>query len=69
MYKKTFSAVTAEENARTKTIIAEKKPEKVEVEEEEVFAPHAPEEEKVPLTEKIKSMLSRMFEVEDQSIK
>ena len=27
------------------------------------------EEEKIPLTEKIKSMLSRMFEVEDQSIK
>ncbi len=28
----------------------------------------APEEEKIPLTEKIKQMLSKMFEVEDQKI-
>ena len=27
------------------------------------------EEEKIPLTEKIKTMLSKMFEVEDQPIK
>ena len=31
--------------------------------------PPVHEEEKIPITEKIKSMLSKMFEVEDQPIK
>ena len=38
-----------------------------EVEEDTCQAP-VHEEEKIPLTEKIKIMLSRMFEVEDQPI-
>ena len=39
-----------------------------EEEEEEAIKPPVQEEEKIPLTEKIKSMLMKMFEVEDQSI-
>ncbi len=38
-------------------------------EEEEAFIPQSQEEEKISLTDKIKTMLSKMFEVEDQPIK
>jgi cell division protein FtsA len=69
MYKKTFNAGNSEEFVKPKAVIIEKKPELEVVEEEETFIPRAPEEEKIPLTEKIKSMLSKMFEVEDQPIK
>ena len=74
-YKKSFDAGAREEFARTRY-----KPE-VEPEEETVDSftgntetkaaakPRLQEEERVPLTEKIKSMLSKMFEVEDQPIK
>jgi hypothetical protein len=69
MYKKTFNAGNSEDFVKPKAVIIEKKPELEVVEEEEAFIPRAPEEEKIPLTEKIKSMLSKMFEVEDQPIK
>jgi len=64
-YKKSFNAGVQEEFVKP-VVIAQHAEEKEE--EEEKFAPVAPEEEKIPLTEKIKSMLSRMFEVEDQPI-
>jgi cell division protein FtsA len=69
-YKKTFNAGSAEEFVKPKAVIVEK-PQvtaEVEEEEEEVSVPQAHEEEKIPLSEKIKTMLSRMFEVEDQPI-
>jgi hypothetical protein len=66
-YKKTFNAGSVDEFVRPKTIVVDKNQE-VE-EEEDPFTAPVPDEEKIPLTEKIKSMLSRMFEVEDQSIK
>jgi cell division protein FtsA len=59
-YKKSFNAGIREEY--TKPDIAD-----VENEEEEIINSF-PDEEKTPLTEKIKLMLSRMFEVEDQTI-
>jgi cell division protein FtsA len=63
-YKKSFNAGVQEEFVKPKpTVVAQQ----VETE-EETFIPPVPEEDKIPLTEKIKSMLSRMFEVEDQSI-
>jgi cell division protein FtsA len=63
-YKKSFNAGTSEEYIKPKPIVVDQH-----AEEEETFAPPVQEEEKIPLTEKIKSMLSRMFEVEDQPIK
>jgi cell division protein FtsA len=57
-YKKTFNAGSSAEFVKSK----------VEVKGETLYPP-VQEEEKIPLTEKIKSMLSRMFEVEDQPIK
>jgi cell division protein FtsA len=64
-YKKPFNAGTLEEYDRPGASSA--LPKREEVEE------HAPEpvreDEKIPLTEKIKSILSKMFEVEDQPIK
>ena len=66
-YKKTFNAGNTEEYVKPKVVMAGQLEE--EEEEQETFTPPAHEEEKIPLTEKIKSMLSRMFEVEDQPIK
>ncbi|HUX58399.1 MAG TPA: cell division protein FtsA [Bacteroidales bacterium] len=60
-YKKTFNAGSKEVFV-TPTVAA------MEQHEEEGIEPPMPEEEKTPLTEKIKIMLSRMFEVEDQTI-
>ncbi len=65
-YKKTFNAGSMDEFVRPKTIVVDKHQD---IEEEETFTAPVPEEEKIPLSEKIKSMLSRMFEVEDQPIK
>jgi cell division protein FtsA len=65
-YKKTFNAGSMDEFVRPKTVVVDKHQE---IEEEGTFTAPVPEEEKIPLTEKIKSMLSRMFEVEDQPIK
>jgi len=65
-YKKTFNAGTMDEYVRTKT--EEQKQEPGENGTGETARPPVQEEEKTPLTEKIKAMLSKMFEVEDQSI-
>ena len=67
-YKKSFNAGIQEEFVKPKPVVEAQHTDEKE-EEEEKFAPVMPDEEKIPLTEKIKSMLSRMFEVEDQSIK
>ena len=64
-YKKSFNAGNSEDYVKPRTVVADQHNEG----EEETFAPPVQEEEKIPLTEKIKSMLSRMFEVEDQPIK
>ncbi len=72
-YKKTFNAGSAEEYSKPKVAEAVKHVEvEIKEEEEEIvdsFTSAEPEEDKIPLTEKIKSMLSKMFEVEDQPIK
>jgi hypothetical protein len=64
-YKKSFNAGVKEEFVKPKVAVVAQHEE----EEEEELKPSVQEEEKIPLTEKIKIMLSRMFEVEDQSIK
>jgi cell division protein FtsA len=65
-YKKSFNAGTREEYARAKAPVIKDE----EVTGVENISPEpVHEEEKIPLTEKIKSILSRMFEVEDQPIK
>ena len=67
-YKKPFNAGTREEYQKLKAPVATHKDE--ELEEPVNIAPQpVHEEEKIPLTEKIKTILSKMFEVEDQSIK
>jgi cell division protein FtsA len=65
-YKKSFHAATREEFVRPKVAA----PSRAEEDIDETFESQEPvqEEEKTPLTEKIKMMLSRMFEVEDQKI-
>ncbi len=70
-YKKTFNAGPEEEYMKLKPPVVSQKEEKVEeMEEVENVAPEpVHEEEKIPLTEKIKTILSKMFEVEDQPIK
>ena len=65
-YKKSFNAGIKEEFVVPKVVSSTKQVEVESEQEELVEAVH--EEEKTPLTEKIKLMLSRMFEVEDQSI-
>jgi cell division protein FtsA len=64
-YKKTFNAGNSAEFVKPKIAVAVQNDDQ----EEETFSHPVHEEEKIPLTEKIKSMLSRMFEVEDQPIK
>jgi cell division protein FtsA len=74
-YKKSFNAGSKDDfvppkvvpqyrEERAETLLTGEKTETV-----DPFTDPPQEEEKIPLTEKIKSMLSRMFEVEDQSIK
>jgi len=68
-YKKSFNAGSQEEFVRPEPKLVTQH-HQMEKEDEEAFVHQdEPEEEKIPLTEKIKSMLSRMFEVEDQPIK
>jgi cell division protein FtsA len=64
-YKKTFNAGVPEKFIQPEVPVVPK----VEVEAEEPFNSHVAEEEKIPLADKIKTMLTRMFEVEDQPIK
>jgi cell division protein FtsA len=66
-YKKTFNAGSKEEFIKPRPVVVAQHDE--ELNETETFIPPVQEDEKIPLTEKIKSMLSRMFEVEDQPIK
>jgi len=66
-YKKTFNAGNKEDIVQPKVVV-QPVVDTIETEEEEYTAP-VQEEEKTPLTEKIKLMLSKMFEVEDQPIK
>jgi cell division protein FtsA len=76
-YKKTFNAGIVEEFIKPKTVnadqhkeaVKEKAVQEMETEEEDAFVAPVPEEDKISITDKIKSMLSRMFEVEDQPIK
>jgi cell division protein FtsA len=63
-YKKTFNAGNSEEYVKPKSVAVAQNEE----DEEETFAPPVQLEEKISLTEKIKTMLSKMFEVEDQPI-
>jgi cell division protein FtsA len=67
-YKKPFNAGTKEELAKPKAPVITPKVEEVE-EVVDVAPEPVHEEEKIPLTEKIKIILSKMFEVEDQPIK
>jgi cell division ATPase FtsA len=66
-YKKSFNAGRKEEFVRTRKPVAEKVVAKTseDINDEPEISQ---EEEKVPLTERIKQMISRMFEVEDQKI-
>jgi cell division protein FtsA len=65
-YKKSFNAGVSEEYSRpVKTEINRESEENTRAENEK---PPRQEEEKVSLTDKIKDILSKMFEVEDQSI-
>jgi cell division protein FtsA len=69
-YKKTFNAGSTDEFVAPKVVIKQRHDEVEEVVEPlDTLETPEPEEEKIPLTEKIKSMLSKMFEVEDQPIK
>jgi cell division protein FtsA len=76
-YKKTCNAGSMEEFVKPKAMqtdlhkepVKEKAKQELETEEEEAFVAPVPEEDKITITDKIKSMLSRMFEVEDQPIK
>ena len=75
-YKKTFDAGTEEEYVRPTKVVKpqmEEIDEEVEAETESEVSSYSDDtrsdEGKIPLTDKIKSMLSRMFEVEDQPIK
>ena len=63
-YKKSFNAGIREEFVKPKITVVTQQVE----DEEEELKPPVQEEEKTPLTEKIKIMLSKMFEVEDQAI-
>jgi cell division protein FtsA len=65
-YKKAFNAGSPEEFVKPRTVTVENHVE--EEEEKEEFVTPPLEEEKISLTDKIKTMLSRMFEVEDQPI-
>jgi cell division protein FtsA len=63
-YKKSFNAGVKEEFVKPKVAVVA-----MHEEEEEELKPSVQEEEKTPFTEKLKIMLSKMFEVEDHSIK
>jgi len=73
-YKKTFKAGNSDDFIQEKSVISDQnkvKKEEAEIEEDaesETFTTPVHEEEKISLTDKIKIMLSKMFEVEDQPI-
>ena len=69
-YKKTFKAGNSDDFIQEKSVINDQNKAKYEEREEEpeILVPPVHEEEKISLTDKIKTMLSKMFEVEDQPI-
>ena len=62
-YKKEFNAGSSREFIKTKSVVTN-----TEAEEEEIYIEEPVEEEKISITDKIKTMLTKIFEVEDQSI-
>jgi len=66
-YKKPFNAGRKEDFIRTRKPVMEMAEEKI-TENVDNEPDISPQEEKVPLTERIKQMLTKMFEVEDQKI-
>jgi cell division protein FtsA len=72
-YKKSFNAGLQEEFVKPKMAVKDQQKiesgEEVEIETEKASAAPVYEEERISVTDKIKSMLANMFEVEDQSIK
>ena len=70
MYKKSFNAGSKDEFVKPKPVVPQYEEVKAEAAgPEKIYMPPIQEEDKVPLTEKITTMLSRMFEVEDKPIK
>jgi cell division protein FtsA len=71
-YKKTFNAGNSDEFVQPRSLITDPNIKKDKTEESEVAIeasmPPVHEEEKVSFTDKLKIMLSKMFEVEDQPI-
>jgi hypothetical protein len=67
-YKKPFNAAIKEEYMKPKAPVVTPRVEEIEETGNSAREP-VHEEEKIPLTEKIKTILSKMFEVEDQPIK
>jgi cell division protein FtsA len=67
-YKKSFNAANSDEFEKPKEPIVDQHKGEEEVETETSFAHNGQGEEKISLTDKIKTMLSKMFEVEDQPI-
>ena len=66
-YKKPFNAGRKEDFVKTRKPVVDMVEEEI-TEKVDNEPDISPEEEKVPLTERIKQMLSKMFEVEDQKI-
>jgi cell division protein FtsA len=69
-YKKSFNAANSDEFVKPKEQVADryKEEEDAETETETTLTQNSQAEEKISLTDKIKTMLSKMFEVEDQPI-
>ena len=67
-YKKSFNAGTKDDFVRVRKPVVEKVEKEINEEILDDEPEMAPVEEKVPITERIKQMLSKMFEVEDQRI-
>lgn len=65
-YRKEFNAGSPQEFVKPKAVVPQ--PELVDEEEEEIFEDEPQQEERIPITEKIKIMLSKIFDVEDQPI-
>jgi len=65
-YKKSFQAGTKEDYVRIRKPVVEKVENSVQEEPDD--EPQNPPTDKVPITEKIKLMISKMFEVEEQNI-
>ena len=67
-YKKSFQAGSKDDYVKTKKPVVEKVESHVQEEHEPEPEPVTITAEKVPITDKIRQMITKMFEVEDQSI-